>query len=82
MHLMKAEGDSTLQILESCFNLKEETKITLPEQTIISSMDWLCSGQKVVISGTNMPITVLDLQSSQDKGINSFKIGRDEPLST
>ena len=79
---MKAEGDSTLQILESCFNLKEETKIMLPEQTIISSMDWLCSGQKVVISGTNMPITVLDLQSSQDKGINSFKIGRDEPLST
>ena len=80
MHLLKAEGDSTLQILDSCFSFKKDTEMVLPKQTMISSMDWLADGKKVVISGTNMPITVLDLERIEDKGIETYKIGKDDGL--
>ena len=69
IHLMKANGDSTLQILESTFTFKSDQEMVLPDQTIITSMDWLVGGEKVVISGTNLPVTVLNfVRTESEKG--------------
>ena len=37
--------------------------MVLPEQTMISSINWLrgAEGDKIAISGMNMPLTVLSL---------------------
>ena len=49
---------------------------------MISSICWLkgAEGDKVVISGMNMPLTVLSLQSTQKNGIKTYEIALDAQL--
>ena len=65
MHLLKSEGDSTLQGFESTYSFKEDGKMNLPQHTMIQSMNWLkgAQGEKIILSGTNMPVTILSLTS-------------------
>ena len=58
---MKADGDSTLQCFESRFSMKLDEKMLLPESAMVSSLHWLKSDEKVLLSGYNMPLTVLKL---------------------
>ena len=41
MHLLKAEGDSTLQGFESQYSFKSDMVMKVPEQTLISRISWL-----------------------------------------
>ena len=82
MHLLKSEGDSTIQGFESSFSFKEDGRMVLPEESLIQSMNWLKSdsGIKLLLSGTNMPVTVLTLESSRENGIQNYKIVLDAAM--
>ena len=45
-------------------------------------MNWLkgAQGDKIILSGTNMPVTVLSLESTLESGIKTYKIGQDSAL--
>ena len=59
--------------------------MNLPEHTMIQSMNWLKAtenGDRIILSGTNMPITVLCLTSTQEHGgIINYKIAQDKEMS-
>ena len=76
MHLLKSAGDSTLQVFESCFSFKTDQEMKMPEQTLISTLHWIKQGETVLLSGTNMPVTALQLNRSEDRGIVTYSIGK------
>ena len=46
-------------------------------------MNWLkgAQGEKIILSGTNMPVTVLNLAQTQEgNGIKTYKIGHDAAM--
>ena len=49
---------------------------------MIQSMDWLkgAQGDKIILSGTNIPVTVLNLVSTKENGINNYKISHDSAM--
>jgi len=71
MHLIKSEGDSTLQAFATSYSFKPVVSTQLADQTMVSTLDWMRhpSGDKAVLSGTNLPVTVLNLNTKQENGI-------------
>ena len=82
MHLLKSEGDSTLQGFESTYSFKVDGQMNLPALTLVQTMNWLrgAQGEKIILSGTNMPVTVLSLESQAEHGIKTFKITHDPAM--
>lgn len=82
MHLLKSEGDSTLQAFESSYSFKEDQKMSLPEHSMVQSMNWLKGGQgkKIIMSGTNMPITVLSMSQRTEHGIRTYMFELDTAM--
>ena len=56
--------------------------MNLPALTLVQTMNWLrgAQGEKIILSGTNMPVTVLSLESQAEHGIKTFKITHDPAM--
>ena len=43
---------------------------------MLSTLHWLKKGETVLLSGTNMPVTALEMVRNEDKGIVHYSIGK------